>query len=66
MKWQGMESAPKDGTQILVARDNDCSWDYYVVWWSAADKEYPWQSDNNAYADERLEYWSLITTPEIA
>ncbi|RVL37962.1 hypothetical protein [Sinorhizobium meliloti] len=63
MDWQEMESAPLDGTQILVARDNGCGFEYYTVWWSRHDKDYPWQSDHNAHAVDRFDYWSPIKEP---
>lgn len=66
MDWQEMDSVPKDGTQILVARDNGCGWDYYTVWWCPAEEHYPWRADHNAYPVDRFDYWSPITTPEIA
>lgn len=39
MNWQPIETAPKDGTRILVNDGCDC----YVAWWLANDKYNKWQ-----------------------
>ena len=36
--WQPIETAPKDGTRILVNDGCDC----YVAWWLANDKYNKW------------------------
>jgi hypothetical protein len=66
LNWQEMDAAPKDGTQILVARDNGCGWEYFTVWWSGGGRyaDYPWKSDHNAYPADRFDYWSAITPPK--
>ena len=61
--WQDMSSAPKDGTPILVTRDNGCGWDHYVVWWRGKDTDYPWECECNSYPFERMEYWMPLPAP---
>lgn len=57
--WQGMDSAPT-GEQILVRRHNDCFYEYFVVWYSDEDENYPWRTDHNAYPTDRLDAWLAI------
>ncbi|MBY3333723.1 hypothetical protein HFN98_24330 [Rhizobium laguerreae] len=62
MDWQEMDGAPRDGTQILVARHNDVFYEFVVVWW-CGHETYPWESDNNAYPVDRFDLWSPIKEP---
>lgn len=64
MTWSSMESAPKDGQQILVAYDNGCSWNYYVVWWNPRDSSYPWYSYHDEYPEGRFHYWRSLMDDE--
>lgn len=57
--WEPMKTAPKD-RQILVRRFNDVMYEYYVVWWTGNDPEYPWEADHNAYPTDRLDSWHEI------
>ena len=59
MTWLPMEMAPRDGTEILARRHNDCFWEHIVLWW-ADDSVYPWKSENNAYVDGRWTEWMPI------
>ena len=61
--WKPMETAPKDGTEILVCRDNGSTWDFFTVWWSEWSKEYPWSSQTSRYPADRFDYWMTIPHP---
>jgi hypothetical protein len=63
LAWQDISTAPKDGTEILVRRDNGCSWEHYVVWWGQNEETYPWVSDGNAYASDRFDDWMPLPPP---
>jgi len=58
--WQSISNAPRDGREILARRDNGCSREHVVVWWSDLDPRYPWQSDGNAYPADRFDTWHPI------
>lgn len=60
--WQEMDTAPRDGTQVLLARHNGVCWDYYTAFWTGIGR-YPWQGDVNAYPDSRMDYWQPIVAP---
>jgi hypothetical protein len=62
--WRTMDSAPRDGTEILACRDNGCAWEFYLVRWDDTDPEYPWDSGCNAYPDGRLTHWMPLTPPD--
>jgi hypothetical protein len=57
--WRCMESAPRDGTQILGIYDNGCGWEYRLVYWVGG--KYPWQAEgggrDHAWAEGRVDYW---------
>ncbi len=57
--WQPMDSAPRDGTEILVRRHNDVCFEHYVVWWWD-DPQYPWRAEHTAYPHDRLDGWHEI------
>jgi hypothetical protein len=66
MQWFPMDTAPRDGTPVLAARNNDLFWEYTVVWWHDTGTTggfYPWQANNTAYPEERLDYWTPIKEP---
>lgn len=62
--WQPMETAPKDGTQILIALDTACGWEFDVVYWDGYDKDYPWICGQyDGYPADRPDCWSPLTPP---
>ena len=63
MSWQSMETAPRDGNQILIAWDNGCFYEYAVVRWAGGHLDYPWEADGNAYPEGRPDVWRFIDPP---
>ena len=56
--WRDIESAPKDGSSILVRWDNGCWTEYAVVWWShGASKQYPWAATGTCYPSDKFDEW---------
>lgn len=43
MKWETIESAPKDGTQIIVSRGREYA---HVTWWRAREGHGEWSLVN--------------------
>ena len=60
MTWQPMDTAPKDGREILARRHNDVCHEHFVVWWSGWEKFYPWASAGSSYPEDRLDEWMEI------
>ncbi|WP_458760506.1 hypothetical protein ACSVBT_06860 [Afipia sp. TerB] len=59
-QWRTIDSAPKDKV-LFVRRDNGCGVDYAVVWWADYGDGYPWQSESNAYPEDRWDEWFAAT-----
>lgn len=56
-KWHPIETAPRDGTTILGARQiHGGAWEHYVVWWDGG-----WCADDG-YGAERPQptHWTPI------
>lgn len=72
--WRGMESAPRDGTEILVHREAD--YGTLIAYWSSAEEEDPeWDGENDfecwfngqygwLESDVTPERWMPIIPPE--
>jgi hypothetical protein len=63
MNWQPIETAPKDGAEVLLwARDGNCGEDgFFIARWSQRDKRF--ESDLCAEFHEPT-HWALLTPPE--
>lgn len=62
-EWQPIETAPKDGTPILVARDNGCGFNYHAVWWGGT-LAHVWRDEgNNEYPADHFDWWQPIFQP---
>lgn len=65
--WYFMKDVPKDGTQILVARNNDFCWEYDIVYYdSSFGDQYPWRrvaDSDNGYAIGQLDFWTELNPP---
>ena len=62
MIWHSMETAPRDGTEILARYHNDVSWEYRVVWWGpiTPNDPYPWRCEYNSYPEGRCTEWTEL------
>ncbi len=59
MAWLPMDTAPRDGREVLARRHNGVSFEHCVVWWDG-DGIYPWASNGTAYPERRLDEWHNI------
>lgn len=73
MKWEPIETAPKDGTEIIVSRasENGKAPDYaHVAWWSAYKGNGEWTLVNTGdYAASsdiyfKPTHWSRLEPPQ--
>lgn len=62
MIWQPICTAPRDGTLILTRYHNDVCWEHRLARWNPTtpDDPYPWQSEFNAYPEERCPEWASL------
>jgi Protein of unknown function (DUF551) len=59
MKWQAIETAPKDGTEIL----GYCAIDGIIlVYWKSSGWEYSWGYSN---LEPKLTHWMPLPEPPI-
>ena len=56
--WQPIETAPKDGTHILVF--NPDRQEPEVAWWSEHAPKYKWTTWDNGYLEGWAEYWQPL------
>lgn len=66
--WQPMETAPKDGTPVLVLFNlPDGGHAYHVVWWYAGGNPYySWRSGgryDEIFATHSAVYWQNLPAP---
>ena len=65
--WRDIESAPKDGSSILVCWDTGCGTDHAVVWWSySTSKQYPWAATGACYPSDKFDQWMHLPSPSSA
>ena len=64
--WQPIESAPKDGTVILLSDGNSTE----AGWWVPDDINYPWifadprfSGNTNAFAAKYATHWMPLPEP---
>jgi hypothetical protein len=59
--WKKLEEAPRDGTPVLLVRNNGCSWDHVVAWYSPIRNL--WISEDIEHFQERWHYWTDLPEP---
>lgn len=66
MEWQPIETAPKDGSEILIARAGDCV--DLAYWVGEMDKAWPWavNGGQTAMAADWPTHWMLLPDPPVA
>ena len=78
MTWRPIETAPKDGTEILVCGgtfSDDCDWSdtaypysgYAIVQWDGQDNGHPWEGhpchDGDGYRNHAPTHWMPLPAP---
>jgi hypothetical protein len=58
--WNPMDTAPKDGREILARRHNGVFHQHYIVWWAGNFLTYPWMGEGTAYTPDHMDEWHEI------
>lgn len=68
-EWQPIETAPKDGRELLAVNKNKASVTYRVVYFDedAQDPKYPWHVEDSHsgfnHHQEFFTHWMLLPEP---
>jgi len=57
--WQPIESAPKDGNDILVRYEMAGVDFVHIAWWNA-DEHDQWQAQGHACKEDAVGWWSYV------
>jgi hypothetical protein len=62
--WQPIETAPKDGTRILVCRDESDTYPVVVEWvnWNNTGGKW-WDNQSPAYDLDAFKFWCPLPKP---
>jgi hypothetical protein len=53
--WLPIETAPKDGTDIIIGFDSASVWIVHVAWWLELED---WMRDDPQWSEEDVGWWS--------
>lgn len=53
--WLPIETAPKDGTDIIIGFDSASVWIVHVAWWRELED---WMRDDSQWSEEDVGWWS--------
>jgi len=57
-EWQPIETAPKNGTEIIVGYDSATVWICHVAWWLVWET---WMDDvPESFSKDELGWWSYV------
>lgn len=55
--WLPIETAPRDGTDIIVGFDSASVWIVHVAWWRELED---WMRDDPEWSEEDVGWWSYV------
>jgi hypothetical protein len=58
--WQPIDTAPKDGTDIIVGYDCGSVWIVHVAWWRQLED---WMRHDPEWSDDDVAWWSYTNNP---
>lgn len=61
-EWQSIETAPKDGTAILVIRDDEHE-SHEVVYYEEDINGFVWCGETQAWHQDRFTHWMPLPPP---